>query len=64
MKTLKHLKKIESICALYMESAELAGDDTEVYSTDEMIGVQVLERKYADKPVCPGSLALHEYEFD
>lgn len=63
MKTRRHLKKIESICALYMESAELAGEGTEVYSTDEMTGVQALERKYADKPVCPGSPALHEFEY-
>lgn len=56
-------KKIESICALYMESAVLAKEGVEVYSTDEMTGVQALERKYADKPVCPGSPALHEFEY-
>ena len=28
-----------------------------------MTGVQALERKYADKPVRPGSPALHEFEY-
>lgn len=46
-----------------MESTRLAESDTEVYSTDEMTGVQALERKYADKPVRPGSPALHEFEY-
>ena len=59
----KHLKKIESICALYLEAAQLTGADTEVYSTDEMTGVQALEHKYADKLVRLGSPALHEFEY-
>lgn len=46
-----------------MESSQLAECATEVYSTDEMTGVQALERKYADKPVRPGSPALHEFEY-
>lgn len=36
---------------------------TEVYSTDEMTGVQALERKYQDKSVCPGRSALYEFEY-
>lgn len=28
-----------------------------------MTGVQALERKYQDKPVCPGCPALHEFEY-
>lgn len=63
MKNLKPLKKIENICNVYLQAAELAECGTEVYSTDEMTGVQALERKYPDKPVCPGSPALHEFEY-
>ena len=28
-----------------------------------MTGIQALERKYPDKPVCPGIPALHEFEY-
>lgn len=59
----KHLKKIEMICGIYLEAANLAEYGTEVYSTDEMTGIQALERKYPDKPVRPGNLALHEFEY-
>ncbi len=34
-----------------------------MYSTDEMTGIQALERKYPDKPVQPGKPALHEFEY-
>ena len=56
-------KKIEIICSLYLESCKLSEDGTEVYSTDEMTGIQALERKYPDRPVCPGCPALHEFEY-
>lgn len=59
----KPLKKIETICGIYLQAAELAECGTEVYSTDEMTGIQALERKYPDKPVRPGSAALHEFEY-
>jgi len=63
MKTQKPLKKIETICSIYLQAAKLAEYDTEVYSTDEMTGIQALERKYPDKPVLPGNPALHEFEY-
>jgi len=63
MTTRKPLKKIKNICSLYVQAAELAECGAEVYSTDEMTGVQALERKYPDKPVRPGSPALHEFEY-
>lgn len=63
MMTRKHLKKIENICSFYIEAPNLAENGIEVYSTDEMTGVQALERKYPDKPVCPGSPAMHEFEY-
>lgn len=63
MTTRNPLKKIETICGIYLQAAELAECGTEVYSTDEMTGIQALERKYPDKPVRPGSPALHEFEY-
>lgn len=63
MKTRNPLKKIENICSIYLQAPELAECGTEVYSTDEMTGVQALERKYPDKPVRQGSPALHEFEY-
>ena len=63
MMTRKPLKKIEMICSICLQASELAECSTEVYSTDEMTGIQALERKYPDKPVRPGSPALHEFEY-
>lgn len=63
MMTRKPLKKIEMICSIYLQASELAECSTEVYSTDEMTGIQALERKYPDKPARPGSPALHEFEY-
>lgn len=63
MTTQNPLKKIETICSICLQAAELAKCGTEVYSTDEMTGIQALERKYPDKPVRPGSPALHEFEY-
>ena len=63
MKTPTPLKKIETICSFYLTAPDLAVNGTEVYSTDEMTGIQALERKYHDKPVKPGKPALHEFEY-
>ena len=63
MKTPTPLKKIETICSFYLTASDLAVNGTEVYSTDEMTGIQALERKYPDKPVKPGKPALHEVEY-
>ncbi len=57
------LKKIETICGIYLQAAELAECGTQVYSTDEMTGIHALEHKSPDKPVRPGIPALHEFEY-
>lgn len=46
-----------------MEACGLSECGTEVYSTDEMTGIQALERKYQDKPVCLSHPALHKFEY-
>ena len=38
-------------------------EGTRVVSTDEMTGVQALERKYPDKPPVPGMSAKKEFEY-
>lgn len=63
MRIQTHLKKIENICEFYLNALTLAKNGTEVYSVDEMTGIQALERKYPDKPVKAGSPALHEFEY-
>lgn len=63
MMTQNPLKKIKTICGIYLQAAELAECGTEVYSTNEMTGIQALERKYPDKPAHPGSPALHEFKY-
>ena len=56
-------KKIEKICGICLQAAEPAGCGTEVYSTDGMTRIRALERRYQDKPVRPGSPALHGSEY-
>ena len=55
------LKKIEMIYSIYLTSFELVENRT-VYFTDEMTGIQALERNYEDMPVKLGSPALHEFQ--
>lgn len=38
-------------------------DDTHIYSTDEMTGVQALEHKYPDKLPLPGMVPKQEFEY-
>lgn len=63
MNLLKSLKKIQKICEKYLNANEYEKNGTEVYSTDEMTGIQALERKYPDKPIQPKKPALHEFEY-
>lgn len=48
MMTRNPLKKIETICGIYLQAAELAECGTEVYSTDEMTGIQALVQYFFD----------------
>ena len=55
--------KVNEICSLYLASTDLMEENTCVVSTDEMTGVQALERKYPDKLPLPGQTAKMEFEY-
>lgn len=51
------------ICTLYVTAPTLAAQGERVYSTDEMTGVQALERKHASLPMQPGHTERREFEY-
>ena len=60
----EHLaEKIEDITHLYQHAQALEKQGERVVSTDEMTGVQALERKHPDLPVRPGLVARQEFEY-
>jgi len=60
----EHLvEKIDDINHLYQHAQALEKQGERVVSTDEMTGVQALERKHPDLPVRPGLVARQEFEY-
>lgn len=60
----EHLvEKIEDLNHLYQHAQALEKQGERVVSTDEMTGVQALERKHPDLPVRPGLVARQEFEY-
>jgi transposase len=55
--------KVEEICTLYVEAPALAAQGERVLSTDEMTGVQALERKHPGLPLQPGHAERREFEY-
>lgn len=55
--------KVNDINALYQRAPELAQQGQRIESTDEMTGVQALERKHADLPMAPGTVEHREFEY-
>jgi transposase len=56
-------EKIKDINALYQAAPELAEKGEGVMSTDEMTGVQALERKHPGLPLAPGQVERREFEY-
>lgn len=56
-------EKVADINGLYQESPELAKQGEAVMSTDEMTGVQALERKHPGLPLAPGKVERREFEY-
>jgi len=54
---------VEDICGLYRRAPELAAQGERVVSTDELTGVQALERKAANLPLAPGKVERREFEY-
>ena len=55
--------KVSDINGLYKQAPELAKQGQRIESTDEMTGVQALERKYPDLPMSPGKVERREFEY-
>jgi len=55
--------KVTDVCHLYHDAPELAAQGEVIYTTDELTGVQALERKYPDQPTAPGRPKRREFEY-
>ncbi len=51
------------VCALYRDAPALAAQGERVLSTDELSGVQALERKHPGLPLAPGHVEYQEFEY-
>jgi len=56
-------EKVEDINSLYHQAPELTKKGERVMSTDELTGVQALERKHAGLPMVPGKVERQEFEY-
>ena len=56
-------EKVNDINALYRQAPELVQKGEAVMSTDEMTGVQALERKHPGLPMAPGKVERREFEY-
>jgi transposase len=54
---------VGDICQVYRTAAARAEDGERTLSTDELTGVQALERKYPGLPMLPGQVARIEFEY-
>ncbi len=54
---------VGEICTLYQAAPELAERGERVVSTDELTGVQALERKHLGRPPAPGHVERREFEY-
>ena len=52
-----------AVCALYRAAPALAAAGERVISTDELTGVQALERKHPGLPLAPGKVERREFEY-
>lgn len=55
--------KVADICTLYREAPVRAEEGERVMSTDELTGVQALERKHPSLPLAPGKVERREFEY-
>jgi len=54
---------VQDINQLYQQAPTLAQQGEAVFSTDEMTGVQALERKHPGLPLAPGKVERREFEY-
>jgi hypothetical protein len=55
--------KVSDINGLYHQAPQRAEQGQRIESTDEMTGVQALERKHPDLPMLPGKVERREFEY-
>jgi hypothetical protein len=55
--------KVADLCALYTGAPALAERGERVLSTDELTGVQALERAHPGLPMIPGKVERREFEY-
>jgi transposase len=55
--------KVSDINGLYKAAPQLAKQGQRIEITDEMTGVQALERKHPDLPMLPGKVQRREFEY-
>ena len=55
--------KVTDVCTLYQEAPALAERGERSVSTDELTGVQALERKHPGLPLAPGKVERREFEY-
>jgi DDE superfamily endonuclease len=54
---------VKAICKLYQDAPRLAQQGEQTVSTDEVTGVQALERKQPGLPLAPGHVERREFEY-
>jgi DDE superfamily endonuclease len=54
---------VDDICGLYRRAPALAKQGERVVSTDELTGVQAIERKEPNLPLAPGKVERREFEY-
>ncbi len=55
--------KVTDVCTVYREAPALAAQGDRVVTTDELTGVQALERKHPGLPLAPGKVERREFEY-
>jgi len=55
--------RVADVCALYRAAPALAATGERVISTDELTGVQALERKHPGLPLAAGKVERREFEY-
>jgi hypothetical protein len=56
-------EQIGTVCEVYEATPRLAAEGTHVMSTDEMTGIQALERLHSSLPIQPGHVERQEFEY-
>jgi len=54
---------VKEICRVYQQAPSLAEQGERTVSTDEITGVQALERKHPGLPLAPGKVERREFEY-